>query len=121
MNHLKTHVIRLRGRVLAGGAAALLACALSSAAALAQREVQGTAPTGAQEPRLPDGRSQKEEILKHEYKKALEEAGELLKLAEGLKADLERDDRHVLSVQTLRRTEDIEKLAKRIRGRLKRY
>ncbi|HET8550387.1 MAG TPA: hypothetical protein VFL57_20395 [Bryobacteraceae bacterium] len=75
----------------------------------------------SREPRLPDGRSQKEEILKQEYQKALDEAGELLKLAEGLKADLERDERHVLSLNTLKKTEDIEKLAKRIRGRLKRY
>jgi hypothetical protein len=116
MNHLKTHVIRLRGRVVAGAALGLLACALSGPSTFAQRA--GEPP---EEPRLPDGRSQKEAILKHEFKKALDEAGELLKLAEELKADLEKDDRHVLSVNTLRRTEDIEKLAKRIRGRLKRY
>jgi hypothetical protein len=117
MNRLKTHVICLRRRVLAQAVAGLLACALTAGATLMQRDAEPT----PREPRLPDGRSQKEEILKQEYQKAVNEAGELLKLAEGLKADLERDERHVLSVHTLRKTEEIEKLAKRIRGRLKRY
>jgi hypothetical protein len=116
MNRLKTHVIWLRTRFGARTAAGLLAGALAGGVILGQEERERAA-----EPRLPDGRSQKEEILKHEYRKAVDEAEELLKLAEGLKADLERDDRHVLSISTLRKTEEIEKLAKRIRGRLKRY
>ena len=77
-------------------------------------------PTQPPEPRLPDGRSQKEEILKAEHAKSLEDAGELMKLAEELKIDLEKNDRHVVSVGTLKKLDEIEKLAKRIRGRLKR-
>src|SRR6266852_3041480 len=71
--------------------------------------------------RLPNGKSQREEMLKEDYKKNLEDAAELVKMAEDLRADLERDDRYVLSVKTLKRTDDIEKLVKNIRGRLKRY
>ena|SRR5712692_10514321 len=71
--------------------------------------------------RLPNGKSQREEMLKEDYKKNLQDAAELVKLAEDLRTDLERDDRYVLSVKTLKRTEDIEKLVKNIRGRLKRY
>src|SRR5438270_4509284 len=71
--------------------------------------------------KLPNGKSQKDEILKADHKKNLEEAAELLKLSEELKADLAKNDRYIVSLKTLKRTEDIEKLAKSIRGRLKRY
>ena len=71
--------------------------------------------------RLPDGKSQKEAILKADYKKNLDDAAELAKLAEDLKSDLEKNTRYVVSLQTLKKTDDIEKLAKSIRGRLKRY
>ena len=81
----------------------------------------GQISRNADEPRLPDGRSQKEEILKSEHAKSLEDAGELMKLTEELKIDLEKNDRHIVSVKTLKKLDDIEKLAKRIRGRLKRY
>jgi hypothetical protein len=78
-------------------------------------------PSDPSDVRLPSGKSPREEILKAEYEKALKEAAELSKLAEDLKNDLEKDDRHVLSLSSLKKTEDIEKLARRIRGRLKRY
>ena len=72
-------------------------------------------------PQLPSTRSQKEEILKEDHKKNLEEAERLLDLAEQLNADLEKNDRHVLSVSTLHKVEEIEKLASQIQKRLKRY
>ncbi|HUQ93782.1 MAG TPA: hypothetical protein VM120_19035 [Bryobacteraceae bacterium] len=72
-------------------------------------------------PRLPNGRSQSEEILKADHEKTLKDAGELFRLAEDLKIELEKNDRHILSVGMLKKTEEIEKLAKRIRQRLKRF
>jgi hypothetical protein len=42
-------------------------------------------------------------------------------LSEELKIELEKNDRHVLSVSAVKKTEEIEKLAKKIRGRMKRY
>jgi hypothetical protein len=71
--------------------------------------------------RLPNGKSQQEEILKIEHRKSLEDAAELIETAEELKVELERNDRHVLSVSSLKKAEQIEKLAKRIRERLRRY
>ncbi len=62
-----------------------------------------------------------EEILKADFEKTLKDASELLDLAEQLKEELEKNDRHVLSVSTLKKTEEIEKLSKRIRSRLRRY
>ena len=69
--------------------------------------------------RLPNGKLQRDEILKADHQKSLEDARELSKLAQELKADLEKNDRYGLSIATLKKTEDIEKLAKRIHDRLK--
>ena len=71
--------------------------------------------------RLPNGKLQKDEILKADFQKSLEDARELSKLADQLKSDLEKNDRYVLSIPTLKKTEDIEKLAKRIHDRMKHY
>ena len=65
--------------------------------------------------------AQIEALLKQEHERSLKDAGELLKLAEELKIEIEKSDRHVLSMKAIRRTEEIEKLAKRIRGRLQRF
>lgn len=65
--------------------------------------------------------SQIEAILKDDHRKSVEDAGELMKLSEELKIELEKSDRHQLSLAAVKKTEEIEKLAKRIRGRLKRF
>lgn len=66
-------------------------------------------------------REQVEELLKSDHKKSLADADEIIKLGEELKIELEKNDRHVLSVKAYKKTEEIEKIAKRIRGRMKRY
>jgi hypothetical protein len=68
---------------------------------------------------LPNGKSQKEEILKAEHRQNLKDAAELAELADQLKIDLEKNDLYVLSMTTVKKTDDIEKLAKRIRARLR--
>src|SRR6266849_3398920 len=70
---------------------------------------------------LPNGKSQREEMLKEDYKRNLEDASELVRLAEDLKAELEKDDRYIVSLKALKETDDIETLVKNIRGRLKRF
>jgi hypothetical protein len=75
----------------------------------------------ASDSRLPNGKSQKEEILKADHEKSLEDAGKLMQLTEDLKIELEKNDRHVLAVSTLKKLDEIEKLTKRIRSRLRRY
>jgi hypothetical protein len=84
------------------------------ASALAQR---GGQPP--EETRLPNGKLQSDEILKAEYEANVKDAAELADLATQLKLDLEKNDRFVLSMATLKKTDDIEKLAKRIRSRLR--
>jgi hypothetical protein len=81
----------------------------------------GQLPTDPPDVKLPSGKSQRDEMLKEEHKRNLEEAGRLVKLSEELLADLEKSDRFIVSVENLRRLDEIEKLTKRIRGRLKRH
>jgi len=71
--------------------------------------------------KLPNGKSQNEEILKSDYQKSLKDAADLVTLSEALQKELESSDSHVLSVGSLKKAEDIEKIAKRIHGRLRRF
>jgi hypothetical protein len=74
-----------------------------------------------QDVKLPNGKSQRDEILRLEREQNIKDAAQLAQLAEELKLDLEKNDRYVLSLGTLRKTDDIEKLVKKIRGRIRHY
>src|SRR5579863_3319436 len=68
---------------------------------------------GLGHPPIPDAdpklaKSQREAIVKADHKKNLDDAAALLKLAEELKADLDKQDAYVISVKNLKQTEDIE-------------
>jgi hypothetical protein len=78
-------------------------------------------PGSTPDVQLPNGKSQHEEILKLEHKKNLEDAATMAKLAEEVSEDLEKNDRYVMSLKTLKQLDEIEKLAKAVRGRLKKY
>jgi hypothetical protein len=71
--------------------------------------------------RLPNGKLQRQEILKLDYQKSLEDARVLSRLADELKVDLEKNDYNVLSLATLKKVDEIDKLAKHIHDRLKRF
>ena len=71
--------------------------------------------------RLPNGKKQQDEILKAEYEQNLKDAQELSNIARTFEEDLEKDDRFVLSLSSLKKLDDMEKLTKRIRSRMKRY
>ena len=75
--------------------------------------------TNTPDVRLPNGKMQRDEILKAEHQENLKDAAKLAELAQDLKESLERDDRYVLSLSTLKKTDDIEKLVKKIRARLR--
>lgn len=77
----------------------------------------GTAP----DIRLPNGKLQRDEMIKADHERNIEDAALLVKLSEELKADLDKNSEHVLSVANIKKTEEIEKVAKRIRGRMKRF
>ena len=64
---------------------------------------------------------QKDEILKADHQKNLEDAGKLAKLSDELRSALEKSDQNVLSIELLKQTEEIEKIARRIRSRMKKF
>jgi len=70
--------------------------------------------------KLPNGKSQKEEIIRVDYERNLRDAGELARLSEEIKDDLEKGDRYLVSLKTLKKLDDVEKLTKDIRQRLRR-
>jgi hypothetical protein len=73
----------------------------------------------ADDGRLPNGKSQKDAILKAEYEQNLKDAARLVELSGELKQDLEKGNRFVLSLATLKKTDEIEKLVKKIRSRMR--
>ena len=76
-------------------------------------------PSPQEDTKLPNGKSQRDEILKVEHEENVKDAARLVEMAEELKTDLEKNDRFVLSMATLKKTDDIEKLVKKIRSRLR--
>jgi hypothetical protein len=79
-------------------------------------------PGGRDKPddaKLPNGKSRADAIAADEHKKAVEEANELVAAAQNLRDDIKNAGKFVVPVGAVRRTEEIEKLAKRIRGRLR--
>ncbi|HEY7338498.1 MAG TPA: hypothetical protein VH639_26665 [Bryobacteraceae bacterium] len=80
-----------------------------------------TSPPDSRDVKLPNGKSQREEIVKADYKKNLEDAAKLVQLSQDVREALENGDRYVVSVRTIKQLDEIDKLSRSIRGRLKRY
>lgn len=88
---------------------------------LAQNPLDGPPINNEHEVKLPNGKSQKDEIIRVDYERNLRDAGELARLSEEIKDDLEKGDRYLVSTKTLKKLDDVEKLSKDIRQRLRRY
>jgi hypothetical protein len=101
--------------------AGLVICALLASSTPAQVQRPQEAEKTPEPVRLPNGKLQQDEILKADHEQSVKDAAQLIELSESLKQDLEKDDTHVLSLSSLKKTEEIEKIAKRIRTRLKRF
>ncbi len=71
--------------------------------------------------KLPSGKSQREEILKDSHQKTLRELDKLVETAQALKSELEDKDYRVLSVSSLKKADEMEKLAHSIKARLRRF
>jgi hypothetical protein len=99
----------------------ILVLAACVAVLTSQLVVYAQEPDEEEDVRLPSGKLQKDEILRLEYKQNLEDAGRLLDLAQSLKAQLETGGYRVVSAKSIKGTEEIEQLAKRIRNRLRKY
>jgi hypothetical protein len=71
--------------------------------------------------RLPNGKKQLDEILKADFERNVKDARELTDLARSFEEDLEKNEAFVFSLADLKKLDDMEKLTKRIRGRMKRF
>ncbi|HXP87471.1 MAG TPA: hypothetical protein VN841_22250 [Bryobacteraceae bacterium] len=100
---------------------AVLAGALGPAQDPRQRPEVPPAPGKSDDIRLPNGKSQREEMLKADYTRNLADATELSRLAAEVKGDIEKNDRYAVSVKTLKKLDEITKLTRNIHGRLNRY
>ncbi len=70
---------------------------------------------------LPSGKSQREEILKSDFAKSKADAAELVELTQQFKDEIDKGEHQVLDLKLLKKAETIEKLAKRIKDRLRRH
>jgi hypothetical protein len=96
----------------------LFAMALLLAAPAAMGQIR---PEERREPppqRMPDGTLQSEAILKVEHERTLKELTELKTIIGEVYDEIEKNNRHVLSVGALKKLDDAEKRIKRIRSRL---
>ena len=69
--------------------------------------------------KLPNGKSQKDAIAKHEHEEALKDADDLIVAAQQLRTELLKAGDYVVPMSSVKKTEEIERLARKIRGRLK--
>jgi hypothetical protein len=98
---------------------------LTVSAALAARQQEPDRPRIPAPPnpdediKLPNGKSQKDAIAKEDHDAAMRDVNELITVAEQLRDELQKLGEHVVSVSSVKKTEEIERLAKKIRGRLK--
>ena len=70
------------------------------------------------DPRHQNGKSQKDAIAQSEHEKALKDAEELASLSNELRDDIRKIGNFTVPVSALKKTHEIEKLARRLRGHL---
>ena len=92
-------------------------------ATVARAQSQQALPHIDDEPpptRLPSGQLQQDAILKADYEQNVKDAREMTALAKSIELDFDKYDQNVLSLGLLKKLDDMDKITKRIRGRIKR-
>lgn len=72
-----------------------------------------------EDPKLPNGKSRNDAIAKQNHEASLKDASDLVEAAKNLEEELKNAGSFVVPVSSVKKTEEIEKLARRIRSRLK--
>lgn len=115
---MPTLTSRIKGHHTSGLLFALL---IATGSVLLAQVPQQFPDTSEKERRMPDGRLQSEALLKADHEANLKDLDQMKKLMDTVRADLDKNDRHVLSIQSLKNLEELEKLSKKIRDRMRRY
>ena len=93
--------------------------ALAAGLVQAQRGSDITKGDDAAPTRLPSGQLQTDAILKSDYDQNVKDARELTALAKSIELDFDKNDQNVLSLGLLKKLDDVDKITKRIRGRIR--
>ncbi len=86
---------------------------------LAGSFAQSSRSKGPEDATLPNGKRWGDVIAEADYKDNLRDARQLEQLATEIRADIEASDKFVLSLKTLRKVEEAEKLTKDLRTRMR--
>ncbi len=79
-------------------------------------------PPSREEPKkLPDGRLWSEAVLKANYEANLKELERMRKILDSVQEELEKSKGHVLSIKALKDLEELERLSRRVRDRMRRH
>ena len=78
-----------------------------------------TVPTPEADAPETDGKLQRDERLQADYDQNLKDARELMDAARSFELELEKSDRFVLSLGLLKKLDDMDKITKRIRNRMR--
>lgn len=105
-----------RRRAFLQSGAALVPMALAAGLARAQVTQQDQSP----DRQMPNGMKQSDVILKADYEQNVKDSRELTALAKSIELDLDKEGEHILSLGLLRKLDDVERLTKRIRTRIRR-
>ena len=101
-----------------------LLCLLGLGAPLLRSERQPpdlmTSDDDKRQNRLPDGRSQTEAILKEDHKRNLADLKKMKDIIEEVEQSLEKNSQHVLSMEDLKRLEEVERISRHVRDRMRR-
>ncbi|HET6249191.1 MAG TPA: hypothetical protein VFE47_15965 [Tepidisphaeraceae bacterium] len=103
---------------LAAGAVCLAQIEDAGQSTPGEPPLSAPSPNSEGRDRMPNGKSRSNAMAEEQHKKAMEEADELVRMAEDLRRQIADAGKFVVPMSAIHKTEDIEKLAKKIRGRL---
>ncbi len=104
---------------LLAGVSSAFATRSSGAAQQRSGEAPPIAVGQSGDAKLPNGKSQRDAILEADSERNLKDVAELVDLAQQLQLEIEKNGAFVFSLAALKKTDDIEKLVKKIRGRMR--
>jgi hypothetical protein len=76
-------------------------------------------PSGADGRATPNGDARANAVLRTDYEQNRKDARDLIALAKSIELDFDKNDQNVLSLRLLKKLDDVEKITKRIRARLR--
>ncbi len=99
----------------------LLAPLFALAAALGARQLPPLPPEREEPKRLPDGRLWSEAVIKANYEANLKDLERMRRIVDSVQQEIGQSKGHVLSLKALKELEELERISKRVRDRMRRH